>query len=224
MWRVWAITWKHVLCALRFSVRRERTPLFRILRFFCISPSPGFGSCVMLFQTGIASLFVSLRPCAVAVNNFVYERHRQVLQQLLLFFVRSTMDSVRPPPLSHRLRAHQIQTLVANAGGAALARSLGGPEADWLALAEAQEREEAVSTARSTLVAVTAMNERLVGVLDPSVVGGDGFGGEMEGVSSGDAKELVLTFGDLEEGEKGLPPPSSSMKMGCPKIPQVGKG
>ncbi|CAM9484075.1 unnamed protein product, partial [Hapterophycus canaliculatus] len=32
---------------------------------------------------------------------------------------------------------------------------------------------------------------------------------------------LVLTLADLEIGEKRLPPPSSSMKMGCPKIPQV---
>ncbi|CAM9856766.1 unnamed protein product, partial [Ectocarpus fasciculatus] len=95
--------------------------------------------------------------------------------------------------------AMEIQTLVANAGGEALARSLGGPDVDWLAVAES----EAAKAQRN-------------GRGHSSVVSGAAAAG-----GAARSGELVLTLADLEKGEKQLPPPSSSMKMGCPKIPQV---
>lgn len=117
---------------------------------------------------------------------------------------------------------NQIKTLVANAGEAALARSLGGPETDWLALAEAKEREQQgaslvpsrASVASNTSTALVLGGNSSVFIDGESEAEG---GGREEGQGGG----LLLTLEDLEEGEKRLPPPSSSMKMGCPKIPQV---
>ncbi|CAM9360776.1 unnamed protein product, partial [Ascophyllum nodosum] len=91
--------------------------------------------------------------------------------------------------------AAEIRTLVSKASDAALARFFGGAEVDLLGLSEALER-----------------------------VGRDGERSSQTARSEGrsqDEKELVLTLADLEEGEKRLPPPASTMKMGCPKIPQV---
>ncbi|CAN0272544.1 unnamed protein product, partial [Ectocarpus sp. 13 AM-2016] len=105
--------------------------------------------------------------------------------------------------------ATEIQTLVANAGGEALARSFGGPDVDWLAVAESEAaKARRNGRARSSVVSGAAA----AGGAERSryFVGGEGGRGE-----------LVLTLADLEKGEKRLPPPSSSMKMGCPKIPQV---
>lgn len=106
-------------------------------------------------------------------------------------------------------RPQQIGALVRNAGDASLSRSLGGPDVDWLALAEAQEQHQHPHSGG---------NEPRPPLPPP----GQGFCGEMEGKGGDGQKEFVLTMGDLEEGEKRLPAPTSSMKMGCPKIPQVG--
>lgn len=92
----------------------------------------------------------------------------------------------------------QIKTLVAKASDAALSRFFGGEDVDWLSLAEACEGD----AERSSNEGVSFED----GGLDP------------------DDQEPVLTLTDLEEGEKRLPPPTSSMKMGCPKIPKVGIG
>ncbi|CAB1097222.1 unnamed protein product [Ectocarpus sp. CCAP 1310/34] len=103
----------------------------------------------------------------------------------------------------------EIQTLVANAGGEALARSFGGPDVDWLAMAESEAaKAQRNGRGRSSVVSGAAA----AGGAERS---GDSVGGE------GGRGKLVLTLADLEKGEKRLPPPSSSMKMGCPKIPQV---
>ena len=106
-----------------------------------------------------------------------------------------------PLPSGGPLRTNpkiQIRTLVSKASDAALARFFGGADVDLLGLSEALER-----------------------------VGRDGERSSQTARSEGrsqDEKELVLTLADLEEGEKRLPPPASTMKMGCPKIPQVGPG
>lgn len=98
---------------------------------------------------------------------------------------------------------------MANAGGEALARSFGGPDVDWLAVAES-EAAKAQRNGRGGSSVVSGAAP--AGGVERS---GDSVGGE------GGRGKLVLTLADLEKGEKRLPPPSSSMKMGCPKIPQV---
>eukprot|EP00903_Cladosiphon_okamuranus_P012041 g11306.t1 len=129
--------------------------------------------------------------------------------------------------------ATEIRTLVANAGGEALSRSLGGPDVDWLAAAEGEatpgrhqqaqsgglprprwprtrpRQGDAGGSSDDSSDVVCNGDSRRVGV-------GGGGGGDAEGGGG-----LVLTLADLERGEKRLSPPSSSMKMGCPKIPQV---
>lgn len=125
-----------------------------------------------------------------------------------------------------------------------MSRSLGGPDVDWLAAAEAYEKpghpwNGGGVGAESHTAAPNARAASLGGIASPSGgqvsgnllvsqvagggaeaareelgVGGGGGGGEGQ-------SPLVLTLADLEVGEKRLPPPSSSMKMGCPKIPQV---
>lgn len=90
----------------------------------------------------------------------------------------------------------QIKTMVAKASDAALSRFFGGADVDWLSFADACE-----------------------GDAERSFNGGVSF---EDGRMDSDEQEPVLTLTDLEEGEKRLPPPTSSMKMGCPKIPKVG--
>ncbi|CAM9932401.1 unnamed protein product [Ectocarpus sp. 12 AP-2014] len=106
--------------------------------------------------------------------------------------------------------ATEIQTLVANAGGEALARSFGGPDVDWLAVAESEAAKAQQQNGRGRSSAVSRATDT-----DGAERSGDSVGGE------GGRGKLVMTLADLEKGEKRLPPPSSSMKMGCPKIPQV---
>lgn len=141
--------------------------------------------------------------------------------------------------LLHVCARRQIRTLVANAGGEALARSLGGPDIDWLAAAEAEEEPGKIRgggdgleppaataaaanahTARGNLydgqkISANGIISRVTGS-EAEVVRGQRGGGDEQSPSP-----LLLTMADLEVGEKKLPPPSSSMKMGCPKIPQV---
>ena len=127
---------------------------------------------------------------------------------------------------------------MANAGGEALSRSLGGSGVDWMAVAEAQvangRQHQAVAGPRPPhRPRITRPPQS-----DPTGGGGDGDGRLVSKGDVGDVREagggdggghargggcLVLTVADLEKGEKRLPPPSSSMKMGCPKIPQVGE-
>lgn len=108
---------------------------------------------------------------------------------------------------------------MANAGRVALARSLGGTDADWLKLAEAREH---APEPQATRAAGEAAVEQSLGLFT-SRANGDLSAGiiEQDVGKEGEMDDLVLTIGDLGEGERALPPPSSSMKMGAPKIPQV---
>lgn len=80
---------------------------------------------------------------------------------------------------------------------------------DWLAVAESEAaKAQPTGRRRSSVVSGAA-------AAGGAVTSRDFAGGE-----SGHG-EVALTLADLEKGEKRLPAPSSSMKMGCPKIPQV---
>lgn len=113
----------------------------------------------------------------------------------------------------------QIRAVVGKAGGVALARSLGGQGANWLANAEASESSR--GSQGLLFEASTRSSAWLSGPGADSRGGGreDIFGGVLEGEDG--IPEFALTMEDLEQGERSLPPPNSTMKMGSAKIPQV---
>lgn len=129
----------------------------------------------------------------------------------------------------------QIEALVAHAGSVALARVLGGDDADWLAQADAGEEGDGdglavkIMTGAPGTSATSSEGTAYPGSSTTLLVGGDpmvregrqGSYGGMSKRGGGDSRGLVLTVKDLEEAERKLPPSNSSMKMGCPRIPQV---
>lgn len=96
---------------------------------------------------------------------------------------------------------------------------------DWLALAEGEQwkpqHSSDIDDIRSQ-ASVSLASGAQQGLTMPAVPAPGDDATIPPSSSYEDGRELVLTVEDLIEGEKRLPPPTSSMKMGCPKIPQVG--
>eukprot|EP00904_Undaria_pinnatifida_P006698 jgi/Undpi1/3158/HiC_scaffold_15.g06532.m1 len=158
----------------------------------------------------LESLPTSLRRCFTheVLAPFPSEKLRLSLLEHHLQGVRMgecvTREALKG--LARRLlgrSASEIRALVSNAGGIALARSLGGAGVDWLSAAEAKELERGNGDGFGSTAGQSPSS-----LLSPTHAGCTESG-------------VMLTVVDLEEGEKMLPPPSSSMKMGSAKIPQV---